>query len=356
MTAAPGRAAAPGPVAPERAASGLAAPGAAPTAGAPTAGAPGAAPTAAAPGAALTAGAPTAGAPGAAPTAGAPTAGAPGAAPTAVAPGLERFSFNQATARGWSLPELVDALVRAGVPGVGLWREPVADFGLERAASLVSAAGLAVTSLCRGGFFADAGWFDDNRRAIDEAAALGTATLVLVCGGMAEGSRDLAGARAHVGDAIAELVPHAVAAGVTLAIEPLHPMFCSDRCVISTVEQALAIAERHEPGAVGVVVDTYHLWWDDRAAADVRRAGSRIAAFQLADWITPLPAGVLTGRGMPGTGCVDLPAWVSIVDGAGYTGPIEVEVFNEEVWARPGQDVLAEAIAGYRAALSGRLR
>jgi len=266
---------------------------------------------------------------------------------------LERFSFNQATAQGWPLPELVDALVRTGVPGVGLWREPVAEFGLERAAALVRDAGLAVTSLCRGGFFADEGWYDDNRRAIDEAAALGTSTLVLVSGGLPGGSRDLAGAREHVADAVAALVPHARAARVTLAIEPLHPMFCSDRCVIATVEQALAIAERHAAGDVGVVVDTYHLWWDDRAPAAVRRAGPRIAAFQLADWVTPLPAGVLTGRGMPGTGCVDLPAWMSIVDDAGYTGPIEVEVFSDEVWARPGEKILAEAVAGYLAAGRG---
>ncbi|GIJ67377.1 xylose isomerase [Virgisporangium ochraceum] len=271
-----------------------------------------------------------------------------GGRPVEGAPGLARFSFNQATTQGWPLPDLVDALVRSGVPGIGLWREPVADYGLEKTARLVRDAGIAVTSLCRGGFFADAGWYDENRRAIDEAAALGTSVLVLVSGGL--GGRDLAGARVHVADAIGRLVPHAREVGVTLAIEPLHPMFCSDRCVISTLDQALAIAERHEVGEVGVVVDTYHLWWDDRAPALVRRAGPRVSAFQLADWITPLPAGVLTGRGMPGTGCIDLPAWVSYADSSGYTGPIEIEVFNTEVWARPGADVLAEAVAGFRAA------
>jgi sugar phosphate isomerase/epimerase len=273
------------------------------------------------------------------------------APPGSAAPGLERFSFNQATAQRWPLPDLVDALARAGVPGIGLWREPVAAYGLQRTAALVRDAGRTVTSLCRGGFFADNGWYDDNRRAIDEAAGLGTSTLVLVSGGLTAGSRDVAGARAHVRDAVDRLVPHARDAGVTLAIEPLHPMYCSDRCVINTVDHALAIAERHEVGDVGVVVDTYHLWWDDRAPAAVRAAGPRIAAFQLADWITPLPAGVLTGRGMPGTGCVDLPAWVSYVDAAGYTGPIEVEVFNEEVWDQPGEEVLAAAIGGYVAAV-----
>jgi sugar phosphate isomerase/epimerase len=264
---------------------------------------------------------------------------------------LDRFSFNQATAKHWALPDLVDGCVAAGVRGVGLWREPVQEYGVEKAAALVGAAGLAVTSLCRGGFFTADGWFDDNRRAIDEAVTLGTPVLVLVSGGLPEGSRDLAGARGSVADAIDRLVPYATAAGVTLAIEPLHPMFCADRCVISTLDQALTIAEQHEVGAVGVVVDTYHVWWDDRAEADALRAGPRIAAFQVADWVTPLPAGVLTGRAQPGDGCIDLRAWRRLVDEAGYTGPIEVEVFNEEVWARPGVDALAASIAGYRSAV-----
>jgi sugar phosphate isomerase/epimerase len=265
--------------------------------------------------------------------------------------GLERFSFNQATANNWPLPDLVDGCLAAGVGAVGLWREPVREYGVEKAATLVRDAGLSVTSLCRGGFFSDPDWYDDNRRAVDEAVLLGTPVLVLVSGGLADGERDLPAARRRVADAIERLVPYSSAAGVTLAVEPLHPMFCSDRCVISTLDQALAIAERHPVGAVGVVIDTYHLWWDDRAAAGVARAGARIAAFQVADWITPLPEGVLTGRAQPGDGCIDLRAWRELVDAAGYTGPIEVEVFNEHVWARPGTEVLADSIAGYRAAV-----
>jgi sugar phosphate isomerase/epimerase len=243
---------------------------------------------------------------------------------------------------------VVAGCVAAGVPGIGLWREPVAGYGLVESVRLVRSAGLSVTSLCRGGFFDADDWWADNRRAVDEAAALGSPVLVLVCGGLPAGSKDLAGARARVADAVAALAPYAAEAGVTLGIEPLHPMFCADRCVINTLAQALDIAEQHPVGTVGVVVDTYHLWWDDRAADDVARAGPRIAAFQLADWVTPLPAGVLTGRALPGAGCLDLPAWVDLVDAAGYAGPIEVEVFSEEVWARPGADVLAAAIAGFR--------
>jgi sugar phosphate isomerase/epimerase len=260
---------------------------------------------------------------------------------------LSKFSLNQATTKYWPMEDLVRGVVAAGVPAVGLWREDVAAYGLERTAALMRDAGLVVSSLCRSGFFSQEGWLDENRRAIDEAAALGTGTLVLVSGGLPDGSKDIDGARRHVGDAIGTLVPHARAAGVRLAIEPLHPMFCSDRCVVATLAQALELAEPYPPETVGVCVDTYHLWWDDTVWEQLAFYPDRIAAFQLADWITPLPAGVLLGRGLPGTGCVDLARFSRAVRDGGYTGWTEVEVFNEEVWSRPGADVLSDALKGY---------
>ncbi|MEU1248840.1 sugar phosphate isomerase/epimerase family protein [Micromonospora arida] len=260
---------------------------------------------------------------------------------------LRRFSFNQATAQRWPLPEVVAGCVAAGVPGIGLWREPVAEYGLARSAKLVRDAGLAVTSLCRGGFFSADDWRAENLRAIEEAAALGAPELVLVSGGLPAGSRDVDGARRRVADAIGELAPHAEAAGVRLAIEPLHPMFAADRCVIATLGQALDVAERFDPAVVGVVVDAYHVWWDDTVYAQIARAAARIAAFQVCDWVTPLPEGVLLGRALPGDGCIELRRLREAVDAAGYVGPIEVEVFSAEVWARPGAEVLDAAIAGY---------
>jgi sugar phosphate isomerase/epimerase len=262
---------------------------------------------------------------------------------------VKRFSFNQATAKRWPLPEMVAGCAAAGVPAVGLWRDQVAPYGPDTAANLVREAGLTVSSLCRGGFFHDPEWYDDNRRAIDEAVTLGAPVLVLVSGGLPDGSRDLDGARAWVGEAIGTLVPHAQAAGVRLAIEPLHPMFAADRCVVSTLGQALALAAPHPPDAVGVVVDTYHVWWDDQVWAGIDRAGreSRIACCQLADWVTPLPAGVLLGRGLPGEGCIDMRRFVMAVDEAGYAGPVEVEVFHEGLWSRPGPEILAATVRAY---------
>lgn len=264
--------------------------------------------------------------------------------------GLARFSLNQMTVRQLSLPELVAACGALGVQGVGLWREPVRAYGVEAAAKLVRDAGLAVTTLCRGGFLTAidpaerARALDDNRRAVDEAATLGTDVLVLVSGGLPAGSKDLRGARERIADALAELGPYAEAHGVKLAIEPLHPMFAADRCVVSTLAQALDLAERFPAHQVGVTVDTYHVWWDDQAPAQIARAGAsgRIHTFQLADWITPLPAGVLNGRGQIGDGAVDFREWKGYVEAAGYTGPIEVELFNEDLWARDGRELLTE--------------
>ncbi|MEY9488477.1 sugar phosphate isomerase/epimerase [Streptomyces calvus] len=268
---------------------------------------------------------------------------------------LARFSINQMTVKQLALPELVDACRELGVPGVGLWREPVQEYGVEAAAKLVRDAGLTVTTLCRGGFLTaiDAGEraaaLADNRRAVDEAATLGTDTLVLVSGGLPAGSKDLRGARERIADALAELGPYAEEHGVKLAIEPLHPMFASDRCVVSTLAQALDIAERFPAHQVGVTVDTYHIWWDDTAPVQIARAGAqgRIHTFQLADWITPLPEGVLNGRGQIGDGAVDMREWKRYVEAAGYTGAIEVELFNDALWARDGREVLAETAARF---------
>lgn len=155
-------------------------------------------------------------------------------------------------------------------------------------------AGLAVSSLCRGGFLTVEGpdahraALAENFRALEEAAELGADTLVMVVGGLPEGSRDLAGARTRVADLIAELAPHAGDFGVRMAIEPLHPMFCADRAVVSTLGQALDLAEHHPVEQVGVVVDSYHVWWDPDLPRQIERAGPRIASYQVCDWTLPL--------------------------------------------------------------------
>ncbi|MCX5085426.1 sugar phosphate isomerase/epimerase [Streptomyces sp. NBC_00401] len=260
--------------------------------------------------------------------------------------GLERLSLNQITTKRWSLPEVVQGCLDAGVPAIGLWRDKVAETGLAEAAKLVRDAGLAVSSLCRGGFLTVEGpdahraALAENFRALEEAAELGADTLVMVVGGLPEGSRDLAGARTRVADLIAELAPHAGDFGVRMAIEPLHPMFCADRAVVSTLGQALDLAEHHPVEQVGVVVDSYHVWWDPDLPRQIERAGPRIASYQVCDWTLPLPADTLLGRGHVGDGHIDFRTLTDQVAAAGYTGWIEVEIFNEQIWDTPGEQTL----------------
>lgn len=273
--------------------------------------------------------------------------------PTPGDPVLARLSLNQKTTPSWDVPGLVEGAVRAGLGWVGLWREPAQEFGIERTARLVADAGLRVSTLCRGGFLtaSDAEGrrraLDDNRRAIDEAAALGTAYLVMVVGGLPPDDRDLGGARERVASAIAELVDHAAGSGVQLSLEPMHPIYCADRGVVSTLGQALDLAERFTPAQVGVTVDTFHVWWDPDVEAQIARAGERISSFQVCDWITPLPADSLLARGMMGDGHIDFPSLLRAVTAAGYTGPVEVEIFNAEVWAADPDDVVATMARRY---------
>ncbi len=257
---------------------------------------------------------------------------------------LERLSLNQATVNRLSVPEAVELCVRHEIPAIGLWREHVARAGLPAAAAAVRAAGLPVSSLCRGGFFTHAdpaarrAAIADNKAAIAEAAALGTGTLVLVSGGLVPGSRDIGLARRMIADAIGELVPVAQASGVRLGIEALHPVFAADRCVITRLGEALDLALAFPADAVGVVVDTYHVWWDAALLGDIARAGERIVSYQVCDWILPLPADTLLGRGHVGDGYIDFPPITAAVAAAGYAGPIEVEIFNEAIWAAPADE------------------
>lgn len=257
----------------------------------------------------------------------------------------ERLSLNQITVEQLSLPEMVTACAELGIVNVGLWRHKVAEVGLAQTAKLVLDNGLRVSSLCRGGMFPavdepDARRrADDNRRAVDEAAELGADVLVLVCGPAHD--RDLARARGQVRDGIAELLPYAQASGVRLGVEPLHPMMISARSVVVTLAQANDLVAVFDSSWLGVVIDAYHVWWDPELADQLRRAAGHIVGFHVSDWLQDTPD-VVYGRGLMGEGMIDLPGLAAAVEAAGWTGPVEVEILNKQIWARDPGELLAE--------------
>lgn len=282
--------------------------------------------------------------------------------PEPVDPRLGRLSLNQRTTAEWSLREAIDGTVTAGLPAIGLWREPVAEVGLDTARRWVDEAGLRVSSLCRGGFFTAsdphqrAAAHTENLRAVEEAAALQAATLVLVPGGLPPGDRDIGAARERVTEGIAELVPFAEEHGVRLGIEPMHPIFAADRGVISTLAQALDIAEGFPDEVVGVVVDSFHVWWEPGVLEQIRRAGARIVSYQVGDWITPLPPDALLSRGMVGDGHIDFASLTAAVAATGYSGDVEVEIFNADIWALPGEQVVSTLARRYVELIHAHLR
>jgi sugar phosphate isomerase/epimerase len=253
-----------------------------------------------------------------------------------------RLSLNTATVRKqWTLAQIIDGCARHDIRGISPWRDQVAQMGLSNAKQAIEANGLTVTGLCRGGFFTAKDWKDDNLRAIEEAHTLGAQCLVLVVGGLLPGSKDLALSRERIHQGIAAILPEARQAGVPLAIEPLHPMQAAERACVNTMEQALDLCERLGEG-IGVAVDVYHVWWDPKLEAQIRRAGKeRLLAYHICDWLVPT-RDLLNDRGMMGDGVIDLPLIRSWVEAAGYAGFQEVEIFSErDWWRRDPDEVLA---------------
>jgi sugar phosphate isomerase/epimerase len=265
---------------------------------------------------------------------------------------ISRLSLNQQTTPRWSMREAIEGCARAGLPGIGLFRPKVAEAGLKTTARLVRDAGLRVSSLCVGGRFPAASAaerkarLDDSFRAVDEAAALQADVLVIVGGSSPDG--DLPRAREVVAEGIAALLPYAAGQGVRLGIEPLHPMYAGDRSVVVTLAEANTLVERFGAPNLGIVVDVYHTWWDPALYAQIARARGHIFGFHVNDWLVPT-TDLLLCRGMMGDGVIDLRRIRAAVDAAEYSGMIEVEIFNPEIWDAPGDEVLARISERYLA-------
>ena len=262
---------------------------------------------------------------------------------------LHRLSLNTATIKQWSLKQCIEGCVRHGVTVIGPWRDKVQELGVDTAAKMINDNGLEVSALVRGGMFTSPhqadrqAALDENLRALEEAVAINAKCVVLVVGGLPDGSRDINDARQQVRDGIAELLIHARACNMPLAIEPLHPMYAADRACVNTLAHANDLCEELGEG-LGVAVDAYHVWWDPNLNREIQRAAGHILGFHVCDWLVPT-TDFLLDRGMMGDGIIDLAAMNKMVTAAGYEGPIEVEIFSaENWWKREGDDVMATIV------------
>jgi sugar phosphate isomerase/epimerase len=274
------------------------------------------------------------------------------------------LSLNTATVRRQGdLIEIIDACARHGIRAIDPWRDQIAAVGLDRAARAVRDAGLDLSGYCRGGMFTSDSSRrgevrDDNRRCVDEAKALGAPCIVLVVGGLpqysrpgSEASKDIVGARTQVEEALAEMLDYARQAKLPLAIEPLHPAYAADRACVNTTKQALDICDRLDPGRsgmLGIALDVYHIWWDPELSGQIARAGKdRLLAFHVCDWLVPTKD-ILNDRGMMGDGVIDIKSARAAVEAQGFAGYSEVEIFSNDWWGKPMDEVLRTCITRHK--------
>ncbi len=275
-------------------------------------------------------------------------------------PSASDLSLNTATVRPqWNLRQCVDGCVRHGIGGIAPWRDKLQEAGVDEGARMIKDAGLKVSGLCRGGMFTADGALsddvlDDNKRAVDEAVAIEAACLVIVVGGLPDGSKDIANARSIVTDGLAKTLDYARTVNMPIAIEPLHPMYAADRACVNTMNQALDICDELDPGrtgAMGVACDVYHVWWDPDLSEQIKRAGKeQMLAFHICDWLVPTND-LLLDRGMMGDGVIDIKAIREEVEAVGFKGLNEIEIFSaENWWKRDADEVLATLVERGRTA------
>ncbi len=265
---------------------------------------------------------------------------------------FSRLCIHSITTRPWPVEEAVRRYAAAGVGGITVWRQAIEGRDPAAVGRMIRESGLSVVSLCRGGFLASATRegrekaVDENRRVIDQAAALGAPLVVLVCGAVP--GQPLADSRGQIAEGIASLAAHAASRRVRLAIEPLHPMYADDRSAVNTVSQARAICGSVGSPWVGIAIDVYHVWWDDRLEGEIASCGrdASLFAFHISDWRTPT-ADLLNDRGLMGEGCIPVRQIRGWVESAGFAGFNEVEIFSSARWAGDQGAFLAEIQAAY---------
>jgi sugar phosphate isomerase/epimerase len=251
---------------------------------------------------------------------------------------LSKLCIHTMTTKPLDIFAAADLYAKEGVPGITVWRQALEGKSIPAVKQHLAKNGLKVVSLCRGGFFpANEGAkrqaaIDDNKKAVDEAAALGAPIIVLVCGAVP--GIPLPEARRQIADGIRAVLPYAKAAGVKLSIEPLHPMYAGDRSAVNTMKQANDLCQEIGGPDIGVAVDVYHLWWDPDLEAELARCGKNgwLHAFHICDWRSPT-IDLLNDRGLMGEGCIDIPRIRGWVEATGFRGFNEVEIFSDRLWA-----------------------
>lgn len=231
-----------------------------------------------------------------------------------------KLSAQVRLAPGDSVAARIACLAEAGYEAVELHSDAVDQLSQYRSA--LAAAGLPAMSMCPAGRsldlvadeYSQRRRIDQTRRALDACRELGVTALISVpvrgplpSDTVAEDQAD-----SYV-RALEQLAPHAEAAGVTIAIEPLNRY---EMHLLNTLADGIAIAERVASPRVKVLADVFHMnIEEDDVAASIRAAGDWIGHVHFAD----------NQRAHPGTGSTDFAAVYAALRDIGYAGSTALE-------------------------------
>jgi sugar phosphate isomerase/epimerase len=236
--------------------------------------------------------------------------------------GSSVLSLCEGTLRVGGVDESIDAASAAGFSMMQFQANRVAEVGAGHLAGRLSDVGIGVSSLYAGGVQPLGESNDDILyRAIEDAAALGTGVIGLHPGPL--GRLSHADAAKRTAEWFAERGARAAAAGLVLAMEPIHPIMRHFSWV-HTVRQAAELVRGVDGAAL--LVDVSHVWWDPNLVDDFRDNVDLVAGVQLADVDFDALTELRYARAPLGDGDVGVSDLITAFRGAGFRGPFELEL------------------------------
>lgn len=264
---------------------------------------------------------------------------------------MQKLAFHGVTTFRWSLLEDVAACHDFGLKNIGLWRRKLSDFGEDRSVELVRDSGLNVSSLSWAGGFTGSNdvsfdeALEDAREAIRLAAELNAGCLVVVSGGRRGHTRKHACDLLF--DALDPITDWAGKESVTLALQPMHPIFRNDWSFLTSIDAALDVIAEFREAGMKLALDAYHVAREPRLIERLPELVPHLAIVQLGDG--KFPPKSKYDRRLPGNGDVPLADIVQTLVEAGYEGCFEIALWSRTLWKRDGDELIDECLSRFDA-------
>lgn len=122
----------------------------------------------------------------------------------------------------------------------------------------------------------------------------------------------------RLAEVMARAVDRSVGSGVILILEPVNTRVDHPGVLTDHTADAVYVVQQVDSPSLRILYDLYHsVTQGEDPAQELAAAAELIEYVQVAD---------VPGRGEPGTGAIDWPASLQLLRGAGYAGPIGLEL------------------------------